>query len=287
MENSTRRSIKNFIELGKLNIMIPVSLSGFTGFFLKQPVFSSKIFLVTAAILMMAVSASAINQIQEVETDRKMNRTRNRPLPSGKISTGAAVRFAVIVFLTGCILFMLAGTFSALIVSLVTIAWYNGVYTPLKRQTPYAVIPGALTGALPPLIGWVAAGGDPFDISIILVQVLFFIGQIPHFWLLIIRYGDEYNNAGLPSMTTVMSIKRISSLVRVFVVISAIITVLLVLSGVVHNVYITRALIVFPCLLILAFAGYRHGDNSAGYSLLLNIYFLLIMFMLISDRIIS
>jgi hypothetical protein len=72
------------------------------------------------------------------------------------------------------VLVWFAGNTAALIVSLITILWYNGVYTYLKRITALAVIPGAFTGALPPLIGWMAAGGNPFDITIILVQVLFF-----------------------------------------------------------------------------------------------------------------
>ena len=67
------------------------------------------------------------------------------------------------------------------------------------------MVPGAVTGALPPLIGWVAAGGGVWDKSIIFLEFLFFTGQIPHFWLLILKYGEEYKKAGFPSLTNILS----------------------------------------------------------------------------------
>ena len=65
------------------------------------------------------------------------------------------------------------------------------------------MVPGAVTGALPPLIGWVAAGGGIWDKPIIFLEFLFFTGQIPHFWLLILKYGEEYRKAGIPSLTDI------------------------------------------------------------------------------------
>jgi heme o synthase len=236
----------------------------------------------------MAVSASVLNQLQEVDIDRKMARTATRPLPSGRIRPLHAVIYFFLTLISGAVLVWFAGNTAALIVSLITILWYNGVYTYLKRITALAVIPGAFTGALPPLIGWMAAGGNPFDITIILVQVLFFTGQIPHFWLLVLKYGPEYEHAGLPSLTSVMSRNSIYRMIFLFVVSFSVITLFLGSYGIVHS------RLIFGILMLLSFilAGFfyilmtRHRNKHSAYSVLLNTYFLAVMILLITDRII-
>ena len=77
---------------------------------------------------------------------------------------------------------------------------YNGVYTPLKRVTPFAALPGSFIGALPPVVGWVAAGGYLSDPTMHLVAFFFFLWQIPHFWLLLLFYEKDYADGGMPSL---------------------------------------------------------------------------------------
>ena len=89
----------------------------------------------------------------------------------------------------------------AALLGLITVVWYNGIYTPLKRVTAFAAIPGGVVGAIPPVIGWVSGGGDPTDARIIVVAFFFFVWQVPHFWLLLMRIGGDYERAGLPSLT--------------------------------------------------------------------------------------
>jgi heme o synthase len=276
-------------ELSKLNIMIPVSLTGFTGYFLHDPRLTPGIILVTSGILLMAVSASVLNQIQEVDTDRKMARTAARPLPSGRIRPWKAVVYFLLTLISGAVLVWLAGNTAALIVSLITLLWYNGVYTYLKRITALAVIPGAFTGALPPLIGWIAAGGNPFDITIILIQILFFTGQIPHFWLLVLRYGPEYEKAGMPSLTAVVSRDSIYRMIFLFVATFSIIILFLGSYDIVHN------RLIFWILMLLSFilTGYFYilitgkRNNLPMYSVLLNLYFLAVILLLLTDRMIN
>src|SRR5664279_4270718 len=93
MTSKTSNKLKDWLELAKLKIMIPVSLTGFTGYFEFDPHFSSRIFLLSFGILLMAVSASVLNQIQEVKPDGLMIRTRNRPLPAKRISLTSALLF--------------------------------------------------------------------------------------------------------------------------------------------------------------------------------------------------
>ena len=89
---------------------------------------------------------------------------------------------------------------TAALLGLGAAAVYNLVYTPLKRVTPFAALPGALIGALPPAMGWAAAGGYLQDPSIHLVAFFFFLWQIPHFWLLLLFYGQDYRDGGMPSL---------------------------------------------------------------------------------------
>ena len=93
MTNKPVNNLKLWLELTKLKIMIPVSLTGFTGYFAFDPVFSSKAFLTSLGILLMAISSSILNEIQEIEADKKMNRTCNRPLPSTKDQDSACNTF--------------------------------------------------------------------------------------------------------------------------------------------------------------------------------------------------
>ena len=129
MANNSGNKVKYYLELSKLKIMIPVSLTGFTGYFIFDPHLSFKIVIISFGILLMAVAASVLNQIQEVELDSKMNRTHNRPIPTGKINLQQALLFFFINLIAGTVIIYTAGNFKAAIIGLITILWYNGVYT--------------------------------------------------------------------------------------------------------------------------------------------------------------
>lgn len=284
------RVFKDYLTLFKLKIMIPVSLTGFTGFFLIKPYFSVDIFLVTAGILLMSMAASVLNQIQEKDTDSLMERTRRRPLPSGRISIAEAFVSFFLLIVAGAVLIYHGGDNISLLVSFVTVFWYNFVYTPLKRMTAFAVVPGALTGAFPPLIGWVAAGGLVHDREIIIIMLLFFFGQMPHFWLLLLKYGDDYVRAGLPSLTTNLPEKRIKMLIMATILITSTIAIFVNNTGIIQNDLIYTAVVIISLLLVLVFAIFV-GDSKARqrvkeYSFLLNTWYLLILVLLISDKLV-
>lgn len=291
MKSSFINKAKYYLELSKLKIMIPVSLTGFTGYFIFDPHFSSRIAFVTLGILLQAISASVLNQIQEVDLDSKMNRTRERPLPAQKIRLQCAVIFFFFNLFAGTILIYSAGNLMAALTGLFTIIWYNVIYTYAKRITAFAVVPGALTGALPPLIGWVAAGGGFWDKPIIFIEFLFFTGQIPHFWLLILKYGEEYGNAGIPSLTSIFSKNQINRLTYTWVVTSVIAALFLCYFEIIHTKVISGILMIASAILIWQFTELIKisGENNSykKYSILLDAYFLLMLILLISDRIIQ
>jgi len=291
MTNNPGNKLKDYLELSKLKIMIPVSLSGFTGYFILDSHFSYKLVFVSIGVLFMAVSSSVLNQVQEVEFDSRMSRTHNRPIPARKITIGHAIAYFIVCFITGIVILYSAGNIKAAIIGLITVFWYNVIYTYLKRITAFAVFPGAATGAFPPLIGWVAAGGSLWDKPIVFLGFLFFTGQIPHFWLLIIKYGEEYKNAGLPSLTNVFSVSQINRLTFTWVLFSVVAALFLCYFEIIQNILLIWVLLFASALLIWQFSNLiKIKDNNTEnkkYSILLDSYFLLVLLLLISDRILT
>jgi heme o synthase len=288
--NNSGNKLLYYLKLSKLKIMLPVSLTGFTGYFIFNPHLSFNIFLVSLGILLLAVAASVLNQIQEADLDSKMSRTMDRPIPARKILLKHAILFLLFNLLSGFFVIYIFGNFKAALIGLITILWYNVIYTYLKRITAFAVVPGSVTGALPLLIGWVAAGGGIWDRTIVLLEFLFFFGQIPHFWILIMRYGDEYKNAGIPSLTDLFNRFQISRLTFAWVVSSVIAVLLLCYFEIIQSSLIIGILIIASLYLVWEFTGLlKTGENNKNflrYSTLLNSYFLLIIMLLITDRII-
>lgn len=290
MNNSHLNRLRDYLELTKIKIMLPVCLTGFTGYFAYDPHLSFRLVFTTFGVLLMAIAASILNQIQEVELDVKMNRTHLRPLPAGRIRLDQAIIFFFINLLTGTFIVYEAGNLNAVLIGLITILWYNGVYTYCKRITAFAVVPGAITGALPPFIGWVAAGGGLLDKPVIFIGFLIFIGQVPHFWLLILKYGEEYKKAGIPNLADIFSKLQINRLTFSWVVSSVFAALFLCYFEVIQNKLIIGILIAASVIIIWQFFALikikRETKNSRKYSVLLDSYFLLVLLMIIADRII-
>jgi Polyprenyltransferase (cytochrome oxidase assembly factor) len=291
MKNNSGNRLIDYLRLSKLTIMLPVSLTGFTGYFIFNPHFSIKLILVSFGILLMAISASAFNQIQEFDIDSKMERTTDRPIPAGKIKLTHAIIFSICNLVAGMSIIYSGGNLLAALIGLFTIFWYNGIYTYSKRITAFAVVPGALTGALPPLIGWVAAGGGILDKPILFLEFLFFTGQIPHFWLFILNYGEEYNKAGIPALTDIFNKDQINRLTFTWVLTSVIAAIFLCYFEIIRTGALIGILLIASTFLIWEFSALiKSGvDNETykKYSILLDSYFLLVLLLLISDRIIS
>jgi len=212
-QNNIRDYIKIILELGKARISLPVALSALTGYVLFSGSIGSPGWYLFIGVFLVSCSSGAINHWQEYQTDALMPRTKNRPIPSGKITPAFALKIAVAYFMAGSIILWIFFPLIAWTASVATLFAYNGFYTPLKKVTAFAVVPGSLVGALPPYIGWLAAGGSITSPLIFLVASFFFIGQIPHFWLLLLMFGKEYSLAGYPSLHAIFSenqIKRLS-----------------------------------------------------------------------------
>jgi protoheme IX farnesyltransferase len=139
--------------------------------------------------------AITINQILEVDYDRVMKRTMNRPLPTGRVQKTETTLYAAILLLAGFLLLFAFTNILTLLTSVLSVILYSFVYTPLKRVGPVAVFVGAIPGALPPLLGWVAATGQ-IGFEAIIIFAIQFIWQFPHFWAIAWLADDDYKKAG-------------------------------------------------------------------------------------------
>ncbi len=192
-----RVTIKAYVELLKLRLAVIVGLSGALGYMLglTGPYNFGLILLFSISGLMITGSANATNQVLEVELDRMMNRTGNRPLPSGRLSKRSALYFAGVLLFLGILIQALWFNPLTAAISFISYLLYSFAYTPLKRQGPIAVFVGAIPGGLPPLIGCVAAKGT-IDLEALVLFAAQFMWQFPHFWAIAWVLDEDYKKAG-------------------------------------------------------------------------------------------
>jgi protoheme IX farnesyltransferase len=195
--------LRVLLNLTKMRITVAVTLTTATGYFLQRRGIDWSIWQPLLGTFLLACGACALNEWQESHLDAKMKRTRLRPIPAGLIDPSVAVFTAALFVLAGMFILTLnpETQYTLFVLGASALVWYNGLYTYLKRVTAFAVVPGALIGALPPLIGYVAAGGRWNDPRALLLASFFFVWQIPHFWLLLTMVGQQYAEAGLPTLT--------------------------------------------------------------------------------------
>jgi protoheme IX farnesyltransferase len=151
---------------------------------------------------LVAASASAFNQWLERETDARMARTADRPLPAGRLATSQVLAFGAVTMVAGTLQLLLAVNSSTALVGLLTWVIYAWIYTPLKTRTPLNTAVGAVSGALPVLMGWTAVGA-PLDLRAWSMFLIVFLWQFPHFMAIAWIYRRDYGAAGLKMLPVV------------------------------------------------------------------------------------
>lgn len=202
---SFKSLIKDYIELAKIRITIAVTITCGIGFILADGSLTQKAIIPILGTFIIACGSAAFNQYQEYRYDIDMGRTENRPIPAGRISPMHGFIFSMMLSAIGFLILLEYGSELQAVLGLSALFIYNVIYTPMKRKTTSAVFPGAVIGAIPPLIGWVAGDGSLNDIRIWSLAFFIFIWQIPHFWLLVLIYDEEYQKAGYPTLTDSLS----------------------------------------------------------------------------------
>jgi heme o synthase len=247
-------SLRVFLELSKAKITFAVALTTITGYLLGGGSFDAGLILPTIGIFLLACGSSAINHYQERHQDAIMERTRTRPIPSGRISPAGALLFSFVLSAGGAAVIYIGSGMLAMQLGMLALIWYNAIYTPLKKKTAFAVVPGAVIGSIPPLVGWVAAGGSLSDPRALFMAFFFFIWQVPHFWLLMLKYGEEYTKAGFPSITSIYTSRQIKNITFVWIMATAISALMLPVFNVVESWLVMAGLLISSIWLIGQFS---------------------------------
>jgi protoheme IX farnesyltransferase len=193
-----RGKLHDYAQLGKLRLSITVVFSAGMAFLISapSPVNWGYFFVLVLCGLSVTLSASAFNEVLEVKYDGLMTRTAKRPLPAGRMSVTEALFFACLTGVVG-----VAGLYAyfnplTAFMGAASVLLYAFVYTPLKRVGRIAVFVGAIPGALPAIIGYVAANGGDFDLTAGLLFAIQFFWQLPHFWAIAWIAAADYERAG-------------------------------------------------------------------------------------------
>jgi heme o synthase len=196
VEQTPYLKAKALFELLKFRLSALVAFSCAFGFVLaSQTPNWTKLFMVFLGGFLLSGASVTINQILEKDLDKVMSRTKQRPLPTARVTVTEAWIFAGLCMLTGVALLIIFTNWLTVSLSILSMVLYSFVYTPLKRVGPIAVFVGAIPGALPPLLGWTAATGQ-LGFEAYIIFGIQFIWQFPHFWAIAWVSDEDYKKAG-------------------------------------------------------------------------------------------
>lgn len=286
-----RANIKIFFELTKIKITSFVTLTTAFGYIAASSQIDTGIISVLFGVLLLAFGSAALNHYQEKDFDSKMNRTKSRPIPSGRISSSMALVISIMLVLSGSIILIIFTDILVLSLGLLNLVWYNLIYTLLKRKTPFAIIPGSFVGAIPPVIGWAAAGGSLTDPQMIIIAFFFFIWQIPHFWLLLLVMDKDYQQAGFPTLTQIFNQAQLSRITFIWILSTVATGLMIPLFGIVSQFWVDIAL--FASGVLLSWKAFGLLVESNDYSAFklnfksINYFALSVVFFVSIDKLIS
>lgn len=279
------------LDLAKIRISLLATLTTATGYLLATGKITIHMLVPTGAVFLLACGSCALNQYQDREIDQLMERTKSRPIPSGRLNPETALWISMGLILSGSLILFYGTEVPALALGLFAVLWYNLIYTILKHKTAFAAVPGALVGAIPPILGWISGGGSMLDPRILRVALFFFIWQVPHFWLLLLDLSKDYEKAGLPSITQLFSTQQIKRIVFIWLLSTGVAGLSFPSSGLInfHSVY----LFLFAAtswFIWNAIEVFRFNPQGTGLRMVftkLNIYALFVLFLLSVDRLLS
>jgi protoheme IX farnesyltransferase len=244
----------------------------------------------TFYLFLVCLGAATLNDYQDRDIDGQLKRTRSRPLATGGIGPQAALIQALLLILLGTLgLFVASGSLLLPAAGLIGVCLYNLIYTPLKRRTVLAIVPGAVCGVLPILMGWLAAGGGLTSPKLWILVAVFGVWQLPHFWLVVLASRDDYRKSGIPNMLRLLSLRQLTKLVFVWVAGFAVLTLFLPLYRVVASeaaawAFFANALVLTSVFAVLLFSR-RHGRRYRDLFRYLSLSVAVVMSVIIVDGI--
>ncbi len=276
-------------QLTKFGLSLSVVFSSIAGYLLAVDIVDFKILLLLSIGGYCMVGASnAFNQIIERVPDAVMKRTMDRPIPTGRISVNLAMLIAVTLTIVGLVILYSINEKTALF-GAISIFLYTSAYTPLKPVSPLSVFVGAIPGAIPFMLGWVAATGQ-FGIEPGMLFMIQFFWQFPHFWAIGWLQFDEYKKAGFNLMPTGEKNKKASKLIIIYTIFMLIVSIFPVfrLTGSLYLLPVS-AVIIFALGLVMLYYGvklHKEQSNIMARKLMLSsvLYITLIQIIFVIDK---
>jgi len=281
--------LNDFKQITKFGLSLSVVFSSVAGYLLAVNTVDYKTLLLLAIGGYCMVGASnAFNQIIEKKPDALMKRTMNRPLPAGRMTVTTAMSIAIILTVIGILILFSINAKTALF-GAISIFLYTSVYTPLKPVTPLSVFVGAIPGAIPFMLGWVAATGQ-FGIEAGMLFMIQFFWQFPHFWAIGWLQFDEYKKAGFNLMPTGEKNQKASRLIIIYTFFLLVVSVFPIfkLTG---NLFLlpVSAVLIFILGMIMMFYGiklHKEQNDVMARKLMLSsvLYITLIQIIYVIDK---
>jgi len=281
--------LTDFKEITKFGLSLSVVFSSVAGYLLAVDVIDYKTLLLLAIGGYCMVGASNVfNQIIEKEPDALMLRTKNRPLPAGRMTVSTAMVIAVVLTILGILILYSINAKTALF-GAISIFLYTSAYTPLKPITPLSVFVGAIPGAIPFMLGWVAATGE-FGIEPGVLFMIQFFWQFPHFWAIGWLQFEEYKKAGFNLMPTGEKNQKASKLIIIYTIFMLLVSVFPVfkLTGDLYLLPIS-AILIFILGIVMLYYGiklHKEQTNIIARKLMLSsvLYITLIQIIYVIDK---
>ena len=242
-KTSIQITISDFKQLTKVGLSLSVVFSSVAGYLLAVDVVNyTTLFLLALGGFFMVGASNAYNQIIEIDTDKLMQRTKDRPLPTGRMSVNVALTIAVLFTIAGISILYSINPKTALF-GAISIFLYTSAYTPLKSVTPLAVFVGAIPGAIPFMLGWVAATNQ-FGIEAGILFMIQFFWQFPHFWAIGWLQYEEYKKAGFNMLP--MNTKDKDAVKQIIFY-----TVIMILVSVIPVLKVSGAFYIYPLTAVI------------------------------------
>jgi protoheme IX farnesyltransferase len=278
--------VKDYISLLKPRVMSLVVFTGLCGMLLAPGEIHPLIAFISILCITFGSGASgAINMWYERELDKKMNRTKNRPLPANRISPQSALDFAGVLAFASVLLMAFAVNIISAFLLLSAILFYVFIYTIwLKPRTPQNIVIGGAAGAFPPMIGWASVTGDVTFMPIILFLIIF-LWTPPHFWALALHRNEDYKRANIPMMPVIYGFDETKKQMLIYTIILFFVALLPSFLGFSGDLYLISAIILNAKFLYHAIKVFRNPDEKNAISMFK--YSILYLFVLFSGLVID
>lgn len=271
----TRPTLKDYLKLCKLKVVALIMLTAVVGMFMSVPGMPpiDLVIMASIGIAMASSSAAVFNHVVDQRIDTIMSRTKNRPMPEGKVNTRQAIIFGLAVGIVGIGLLVAFVNVLTAVLTFFALIGYAVIYTMyLKRATPQNIVIGGAAGAAPPVLGWTAITNS-VDVGALLLFLIVFIWTPPHFWALAIHRHEEYAKVDVPMLPVTHGLPFTRLQILLYTIILVIVTIVPYLIGMCGLIYLAGAVLLGAGFLYYAIQLLRRPESrrlpmkTFGYSI--------------------